>query len=115
MTTFGYILPHPSVPNRFYVWFTGGLLEEVVSKDHITRPSAEWRRIFHHSPGRSLKSRAQLVAARLLLGAHVPDRMDETDGSMEYFFHRPIGGNGSQYIDVSFVVIWRQSYFSFCN
>lgn len=103
MTTFGFILPHKSIPNRFYVWFTGGLLEEVVS-DHLAKPSDDWRHIFHLLPGRSLKSHAQLTANRILLGAHVPDRMDETDGSMEYYFHRPIGENGSQYIDVSFLL-----------
>jgi len=104
MTTFGYILPHPTYPNRYTVWFTGGLLEEVVSKDHAVKPSEGWRRTFQDPGGKSLKRTGKKLAAKILLGAEISDQMNEIDGSLEYFFHRPIGGDGQQFIDVSVLI-----------
>ena len=40
------------------------------------------------------------MAAKLLLGADVPNKMEE-DGHMEYILHRPVGGHGKVYVDVS--------------
>lgn len=109
MTTFGYILPDPSTPNRFSVWFTGGLIEEVNGNNNnantggTSSPSERWKRIFCNPEQRTLGSLARLIAARLLLGADIPDQMDEVDGSMDYTFHRPIGGHGQHYVDVLYL------------
>ena len=45
------------------------------------------------------------MAAKLLLGADVPNKMEE-DGHMEYVLHRPIGGHAKIYVDVS-IIFWR--------
>ena len=49
---------------------------------------------------KTLGERARAMAAKLLLGADVPNKMEE-DGHMEYILHRPVGGHGKVYIDVS--------------
>ena len=103
ITTLGYTLPHPSVPNRFLVLFTGGLLEEAVSKDLTSRPTEKWKQAFGDSYGRTLSSYAKITAAKLFLGVHLSDKMDEKDGSFEYSFDRPIGTDGKTYVDVRYL------------
>jgi hypothetical protein len=96
MTNYGYTLPDPNVPNRFTIFFTGGLLEPNDETD-----LKEWKKTFGaDAPKRSLADRARLVAAKILLGANVSDTI-EADGSMSYYLKRPIGGHGSTYMDVS--------------
>lgn len=41
---------------------------------------------------RQLSDRAKVMAAKLLLGAEIPQGMD-ADGSMTYHFHRPLPGH----------------------
>ena len=113
MTTYGYVLPDPSTPNRLSVWFTGGTVEVDDEGD-----AKEWRRIFGDDdattdasqggpmapprPGPSLSERAKLLAAKLLLGATVPQGMEE-DGSMNFKLRRPVGGHGSAYVDMLYL------------
>jgi len=124
MTTYGYVLPDPGTPNRLSVWFTGGTVEVDDEGD-----SDEWRRIFGDDdaaaaaaatdagasqgsggggpmapprPGPSLSERAKLLAAKLLLGATVPQGMEE-DGSMNFQLRRPVGGHGSAYVDILYL------------
>eukprot|EP00590_Aulacoseira_subarctica_P003140 CAMPEP_0172421434 /NCGR_PEP_ID=MMETSP1064-20121228/7676_1 /TAXON_ID=202472 /ORGANISM="Aulacoseira subarctica , Strain CCAP 1002/5" /LENGTH=398 /DNA_ID=CAMNT_0013161831 /DNA_START=149 /DNA_END=1345 /DNA_ORIENTATION=+ len=98
MTNYGYVLPDPNTPNRFTVFFTGGLLEPNGETD-VT----EWKNIFGEAaPKRLLSERARLLAAKVLLGASVSDAMED-DGSMSYFLKRPIGGHGSTYMDVIYL------------
>ena len=113
MTTYGYILPDPSTPNRLSVWFTGGTVEVDDEGD-----ADEWKRIFGGSsaaaaaanagpmapprPGPSLSERAKMLAAKLLLGASVPHGMEE-DGSMSFKLKRPVGGHGSTYVDTIYL------------
>ena len=103
MTTFGYVLPDPSTPNRLSVWFTGGTIEVDDETD-----LDEWKRILGDDeaasvataqsgpmapprPGPSLSEKAKLLAAKLLLGASVPKGLEE-DGSMNFKLNRPVGG-----------------------
>ena len=60
--------------------------------------SVEWEDIFAPEDNwrRSMGEYAKVLAAKALLGAEVPDHMED-DGSMEFRLHRPIGGH----IDVS--------------
>lgn len=112
MTTYGYILPDPSTPNRLSVWFTGGTVEVDDEGD-----ADEWKLIFGGSsaaaaanagpmapprPGPSLSERAKMLAAKLLLGASVPHGMEE-DGSMSFKLKRPVGGHGSTYVDTIYL------------
>lgn len=112
MTTYGYVLPDPATPNRLSVWFTGGTVEVDDEAD-----SDEWRRVFGDDtssdaaqigpmapprPGPSLSERAKLLAAKLLLGASVPQGMEE-DGSMNFKLRRPVGGHGSAYVDILYL------------
>jgi hypothetical protein len=53
-------------------------------------------------PGPSLSERAKLLAAKLLLGATVPQGMEE-DGSMNFKLRRPVGGHGSAYVDMLYL------------
>ena len=43
-----------------------------------------------------------MLAAKLFLGADVPDQMDE-DGTMRYELKRPIGGHGLAFTDVLYL------------
>mmetsp|Transcript_16678 Transcript_16678/g.25885 ORF Transcript_16678/g.25885 Transcript_16678/m.25885 type:complete len:662 (-) Transcript_16678:98-2083(-) len=100
MTTYGYYLPDPDTPNRLSIWFTGGSLE-VNDEVHDLQ---EWKSIFRPDelPKRDVSEYAKLLAAKILLGARVPDQMEE-DGTMSYILKRPIGGHGSAYCDVLFM------------
>ena len=116
MTTYGYILPDPSTPNRLSVWFTGGTVEVDDEDD-----ADEWKRIFGGDttgtaagaaadagpmapprPGPSLSERAKMLAAKLLLGASVPHGMED-DGSMSFQLKRPVGGHGNTYVDTIYL------------
>mmetsp|Transcript_13564 Transcript_13564/g.19868 ORF Transcript_13564/g.19868 Transcript_13564/m.19868 type:complete len:468 (+) Transcript_13564:101-1504(+) len=100
LTTFGYNLPDPDVPNRFSIWFTGGTIEV----NDPVNDGEEWKRIFGGKdvPRRHLTEEARVLAAKILMGAAVPTEMEE-DGTMRYQFHRPIGGHGSHYVDVLYL------------
>lgn len=126
MTTFGYMLPDPSVKNRFSIWFTGGLLEEASCRETGAPPSEEWMQIFSDPEGRTLSQKINILAAYILLGAQVSDKIDKDDGSLEYSFKRPIGGHGKFYVDVSYIldfflhvflffILTKISGFAFCE
>ena len=97
LTNHGYCIPDPKVPNRLSVWFSGGSLEIQDQADDLE----EWKRLFdeNEAPRRDLREYARVLAARILLGAHIPDGMAE-DGTLTYSLKRPIGGHGSVFIDV---------------
>jgi hypothetical protein len=98
MTTYSYMLPDPNTPNRLTVFFTGGLLEPNDETD-----GNEWKRVFGTDiPKRFLTERARVLAAKVLLGASVPDKMED-DGSMSYYLKRPIGGHGTTFVDVIYL------------
>ena len=109
MSVKGYILPDPEIPNRLTVWFTGGKLsparlpsngDETDDEDHVDKTESdgyggfeEWKAIFAKGKWRkTLGERARAMAAKLLLGADVPSKMED-DGHMEYTLHRPVGGH----------------------
>jgi len=99
ITTYGYVLPDPTVPNRLSIWFSGGKIEANEDDHH----PEEWKRAFGDGTfKRHLQEKARVLAAKLLLGAEVPDKIEE-DGSMSYKLHRPIGGHGSAYVDVLYM------------
>ena len=61
----------------------------------------DWTAMFAKGKWRkTLGERARAMAAKLLLGADVPNKMEE-DGHMEYVLHRPVGGHAKVYVDVS--------------
>lgn len=62
--------------------------------EHIFGPEDNWKR--------SLNEKAKVLAAKVFLGAEVPDGMEE-DGTMRYTLHRPIGRHGSTYVDVLYL------------
>jgi len=87
LTNYGYMLPDPHIPNRFSIWFSRGILEPDPQDDN-TDSEEEWKATFGDMR-RSWGERAKLLAARVLLGIRVPEKMEE-DGTMEYSFMRPI-------------------------
>ena len=110
------MLPDPRTPDRLSVWFTGGTLEPAADDG---RDLEEWGRIFtegnfhSHCKGKRggggalpplhfLKQRAWALAARIFMGAEIPNRM-EANGSMAYYLHRPVGGHGTSYVDVLYL------------
>ena len=95
----GYCLPDPDVPNRLSVWFTGGTLKLQDDGGDLS----EWKELFDPStaPRRDLSEMARVLAARILVGAHLPQDMQE-DGTMQYSLRRPIGGHGKVFCDVLF-------------
>ena len=100
MTNLGFMLPDPKNPNRLSIWFTMGQLEVNDEESDLK----EWQRIFdnHGAPKRALRERAHMLAAKLFLGADVPDQMEE-DGTMRYELKRPIGGHGLAFTDVLYL------------
>jgi hypothetical protein len=96
LTTHGYSLRDPNKQNRLSIWFSGGTLE-VQDDDDLN----EWRNIFDMDsvPDRDIRERANILAARVLLGAMVADKLEE-DGTMNFALRRPIGGHGSVFLDV---------------
>ena len=96
----GYAVPDPDVPNRLSIWFSGGSLEvQDESKD-----LEEWRRLFDATcaPNRCILESAKVLAAKVLLGAILPEEMGK-DGSMSFVLKRPIGGHGSVYCDIVYM------------
>ena len=100
MTNFGYAIPDPNAPNRLSIWFTGGQLEV---NDEVN-DLEDWQRIFAigGAPKRDMKEFARVLAAKVLLGADIPDTMDDK-GNMKYSLKRPIGGHGSAFCDVLYI------------
>ena len=100
MTTYGYSLPDPGVPNRHSIWFTGGRIEPNDASSDILA----WKKFFTiHPPKHSFGEKAKLLAVKLLMGATIPKEIDPVDGSMSYDFTRPLGGHGMAYVDVIYL------------
>jgi hypothetical protein len=100
MTTYGYTLPDPEIPNRHSVWITGGRIEP----NNDSKDQGEWKAHFaRHPPKHGLAQQAKLLAVKLLMGAQIAREMNVDDGSMEYTFSRPLGGHGLAFIDVLYV------------
>lgn len=120
MTNHGYLVADPSDPNRSSVWFSGGSIE---AQDEVADGEI-WKQIFDESlaPRRDMRAMANVLAAKLLLGAYssstsYEDIVDDTatdtatskDGderavpTMSYFFKRPIGGHGEVFCDALYV------------
>jgi len=100
LTMQGYSLPDPTTSNRLSIWFSGGSLEvQDEEKD-----SAEWKKIFDTSsaPNRDIREYANSLAAKLLLGAQIPDKLEQ-DGTLRFDLKRPIGGHGSVFCDVIYM------------
>jgi hypothetical protein len=97
LTNRGYCMPDPNVRNRLTIWFTGGSLEVQDEESDLH----EWRQLFDESeaPNRNMTEYARVLAARILLGAKMPDGM-ESDGRMSYSLTKPIGGHAQVFCDV---------------
>lgn len=100
LTTQGYSIPDPEKVGRLSIWFSGGTLEVQDEVEDLD----EWKRVFDtgSAPDRAPKEFANILAARVLLGAHLSEKM-EVDGTMSFSFKRPIGGHGSVYCDVLYM------------
>jgi hypothetical protein len=100
ITTYGYVLPDPEVPNRLSIWFSGGRIEaNAEDRDGLD----QWKKALGcGSSQMHWQDKARRIAAKLLLGANISDHMSE-DGSMEFDLARPIGGHGSTYVDVLYL------------
>lgn len=100
LTTHGYSIPDPNQPNRISVWFSGGSLEVQDEESDVE----EWKKIFDTSsaPNRDIREYANNLAARLLLGANIPDKLEE-DGTLRFDLKRPIGGHGSVFCDIVYM------------
>jgi hypothetical protein len=99
MTTYGYTLPDPEDPDRHSVWITGGRIEPNNDPDD----QMLWKRQFErHPPKHALSEQAKLLAVKLLMGATLPDKLND-DLSLEYKFTRPLGGHGVAYVDTLYV------------
>lgn len=79
LTTRGFALPDPDIPNRLTIWFTEGSIE-------VDSDEQRWKRIF----------------ASAINQEHTKSHM-EPDGRMSYKLTRPIGGQDKSYIDVVYL------------
>mmetsp|Transcript_545 Transcript_545/g.1122 ORF Transcript_545/g.1122 Transcript_545/m.1122 type:complete len:453 (-) Transcript_545:627-1985(-) len=100
LTTQGYSIPDPNVANRLSIWFSGGSLEVQDEEKDVD----EWKKIFDTSsaPNRDIREYANSLAARLLLGAHMHEKIEE-DGTLRFDLKRPIGGHGSVFCDIIYM------------
>lgn len=118
MTNHGYMVDDPKMPNRSSIWFSGGSIEV---QDEVADAEI-WKQIFDETlvPRRDNKATANMLAAKLLLGAQTTtssssgtsvssesnnegSSVEESVPAMNYFFKRPIGGHGEVYCDVLYV------------
>jgi len=102
MHTYGFSLPDPDTPHRDTIWITGGRIEP----NNDTQDFQAWKRQFELHPAKvsGFGQKAKFLAVKLLMGATATAAvMDESDGSFEYAFTRPLGGHGVAYIDTLFV------------
>ena len=121
MTNHGYMVSDPRDSNRSSIWFSGGSIEV---QDEVADGEL-WKQIFDESmaPRRDMRAMANVLAAKLLLGASTAtssnddegtgsndssgsDRGDNSDGcvpTMSYVFKRPIGGHGEVYCDALYI------------
>ena len=100
LTNQGYTVPDPNVPNRISIWFSGGSLEVLDE----TADLEDWKDLFDTAcaPNRNLREYTNVLAAKVLLGAILPEEMDE-DGTMSFVLKRPIGGHGNAYCDIIYM------------
>ena len=100
LTNQGYAVPDPDTPNRLSIWFSGGSLEVQDEPNDLE----EWKKIFDFTsaPNRDLREYANILAAKLLLGALLPEEM-EPDGAMSFVLKRPIGGHGAAFCDIVYM------------
>lgn len=112
MTNHGYMVKDPDTASRSTIWFSGGSIEV---QDEV-EDGEIWKQIFDESlvPRRDPKAVANVLAAKLLLGAHTTTTTtsissdeevssgEESVPTMSYYFKRPIGGHGEVYCDTLF-------------
>lgn len=100
LTNQGYFIPDPNVPNRLSIWFSGGSLEVQDEPADLE----EWTKVFDFAtaPERNLREYANILAARLLLGALLPEQV-ENDGTMSFTLKKPIGGHGCAFCDIVYM------------
>ena len=60
----------------------------------------EWKALFGADHKRTWGESFRVMGAKLFLGAELPDGMED-DGTMKYLLHRPVGGHGRTFVDVS--------------
>ena len=106
MTVKGYLLPDPDQTNRLTVWFTSGKLSPATLPPQMKSATnkrayggfKEWESIFNNKKRKKTwLERAKVMAAKVFLGADIPEGMDE-DGSMSYTLHR------KTYLNVSVII-----------
>jgi PAP_fibrillin len=97
MTTHGYVLPNPDNGDRLTVWFTGGSIE-------VISDLAQWKKVFDskNQPKGTMGANVKRFAAKMLLGAHPANAMEE-DRKLTYEFTRPIGGHEKAYVDLIYL------------
>lgn len=84
-----------------------GLVGNIFSEGDMEKPfSSEWEDIFapedNWNRRTSVADYAKALAAKIMLGAEIPDKMED-DGSMSYKLNRPIGGHGVAYVDILYL------------
>lgn len=107
----GFYLPDPSTPNRLTVWFTGGKLSPAPPPSDEYGGLEEWKQLFSGDHKRTWGEKFSLLGAKIKYGAEVSNGMD-AGGTMSYTLHRPQGGHGTGYVDVSALVVRIRRNFS---
>jgi hypothetical protein len=93
------------------VWFTGGELSPAPPRQDDSHEEnseygslEEWKELFGGEHKRTWKESFSVMGAKLFLGAELQDSMD-SNGTMSYTLHRPYGGHGKAYVDVSDAIL----------
>ncbi len=102
LTNYAYTLPHPTVPGRLSIWFTGGTIEPA---DEDVESIRAWKRLFGTLQSGENEDQgadeARHTAQNILLGA-VSEPMDEA-GMIGFHLKRPIGGHDSAFVDLIYM------------
>ena len=98
MTTFGYSLPDPNMPNRLSTWFRGGTIEVWDEEQDM----GAWSDIFRNLPQRTVKEKATPFTRNVRTGI-APAGSMEADGKLSYTLSKPFGGHGHAYADVIYL------------
>jgi hypothetical protein len=109
MTTFGYSIPDPTVPNRHSVCITGFRMEP----NNDAKDLQGWKSLFGKENNKvarifkmdhsSLPQHAKRLASQVLTGAKVQKQMDPCNMRISCSFSRPLGGHGKAYVDTLYV------------
>jgi len=96
LTTHGFALPNPDIPNRLSIWFTEGSIE-------VNNDTSRWKKIFDSVQHEEARGAHHALHHRHGAPSAASKVTMEADGRMSYKLTQPAGGHDTSYIDVLYL------------